>query len=99
MGYRLSVAARQDVIDIFLRSEEMFGEAQAARYHADLHATFAFLGDNPGAARVRREFEPEVRVHPHKAHVIVYVVDDDEVLIVRIRHGREDWATSPLGDG
>jgi toxin ParE1/3/4 len=98
VAYRLGVAARQDVIDIYLRSEEMFGEAQADRYLTDLYATFAFLGDNPSAARVRREFEPEVRIHPHKAHVIIYLVDQDGVLVVRIRHGREDWTSSPLGD-
>lgn len=48
-------------------------------------------------ARVRGEFEPPVRIHPWKAHVIVYVIEGDDILVVRVRHGREDWARDPAG--
>jgi toxin ParE1/3/4 len=66
VGYSLSKAARQDVIDIYLQSEDRFGEAQADRYLAGLFGAFAFLADNPRAARERREFDPPVRIHPYK---------------------------------
>jgi toxin ParE1/3/4 len=36
---------------------------------------------------------PSVRIHPSAAHVIVDAADD--VLIVRVRHGREDWLEDP----
>ena len=98
VGYRLGLAARQDVITIYLSSEEMFGEAQADRYLAGLRSTFDFLASNPRSARERREFEPPVRIHRYRAHVIVYAVDDEGVLIIRVRHGHEDWVSSPLGD-
>jgi toxin ParE1/3/4 len=70
----------------------MFGPAQAERYHRELGKVFDLIGRNPMIARERREIAPPVRVHPHKAHLIVYVVaDDGAALIVRVRHGREDW--------
>lgn len=34
-----------------------------------------------------------MRIHPFKAHLIVYRIDDDgDIFIVRVRHGQEDWA-------
>ena len=43
-------------------------------------------------ARLRSELSPPMRVHPCGSHVILYVVDVERgVVIVRVRHGREDW--------
>ncbi len=76
----------------------MFGVKQAEAYHVDLEATFRFLSDYPRAARLRTEISPPVRVHPFKAHLVVYEVSDDGILILRVRHGREDWVSDPLED-
>jgi toxin ParE1/3/4 len=35
-----------------------------------------------------------VRIHPHRAHIIIYQDMGADILIIRIRHGREDWARS-----
>lgn len=70
----------------------MFGLAQAERYHARLQRTFELLADNPEMARERPELSPPARIHPCGSHIVIYVVHDDGVLIVRVRHGREDWA-------
>ena len=98
MGYRFSNPARQDIIDIFLRGAEIFGDAQADRYLAGLHDGFAFLADSPKAARERTEFKRPVRVHPYKAHLVIYRIDGDDILILRLRHGHEDWQASTSGD-
>ncbi|MFC3580435.1 type II toxin-antitoxin system RelE/ParE family toxin [Sphingomonas hylomeconis] len=91
-GYRLSTAAADDLVAIFLEGVSEFGLAQADRYHAGLEKVFAFLGEYPRAARLRLEIRPPVRAYPHKAHLIVYELDaDDGVLILRVRHAREDW--------
>ena len=35
---------------------------------------------------------PPVRVHRYQSHLIIYeIAEDDMVLILRVRHGREDW--------
>ncbi|KIV68650.1 ParE toxin protein [Rhizobium sp. UR51a] len=37
-----------------------------------------------------------MRIHPFRAHLVVYRVEaDDDVLIVRVRHGHEDWGNEP----
>jgi toxin ParE1/3/4 len=53
---------------------------------------FALLSDNPRIARLRNELSPPLRIHPFKAHLIIYVVDgDDDIYVLRVRHGHEDW--------
>lgn len=90
--FRLTRAAADDLITIFLEGIEQFGLPQADTYHEALSAIFAFLADYPQAARLREEISPPVRVHPYKAHLVIYDVgDEDEVIILRVRHGREDW--------
>lgn len=94
--YRLSQRAESDVGDIYLTSALTFGLAQADRYHAGLEAMFEFLAANPRAARERREVDPPVRAHPYGSHIIIYTIDEFGVLVLRIRHGREDWLDQPL---
>ncbi len=89
--FRLARAAVDDLTAIFLEGIEQFGLPQADTYHEGLSGIFAFLADYPHAARLREEISPPVRVHPYKAHLVIYEVDDDEVIILRARHGREDW--------
>ena len=96
MGYRLSRAAERDIVHIFVEGMREFGIAQADTYHAELQRTFRLIAANPRMARQRTEIAPPVRIHPCGSHVIVYVVEEgDDVLIVRVRHGREDWADNP----
>ncbi len=94
--YRLTKAAADDVVAIFVDGFAQFGRAQAETYHDGLFATFEFLANYPRAARLREEMARPVRVHRYRSHLIIYRIDgDDTVIILRIRHGREDW----LGDG
>lgn len=93
--FRLTRAAAEDLTGIFLQGIEQFGLPQADTYHEGLSAIFEFLADYPQAARLREEISPPVRVHPYKAHLVIYDVgDEDKVIILRVRHGREDWISS-----
>lgn len=90
--YTLGRKAEQDIIDIFLYGAAEFGIQQAERYHDLMDKTFRFLAQNPEAARERVEIMPPVRIHPFESHVVIYTVDaNDDILIIRVRHGREDW--------
>lgn len=72
----------------------LFGQHQADRYHEGLEEAFELLATYPRAARSREEIDPPVRAYRYKAHLIVYVLDeDDRVTILRVRHGHEDWMT------
>ena len=54
-GYRLTRAAADDLLAIFIESLDQFGAVQADHYHAGLEAAFEFLVEYPRAARLRQE--------------------------------------------
>jgi len=95
MGFRLSIAAEEDVIGIAEQGIRLFGLVQARQYHDELFAIFDMIAANPRMARERPELSPPMRIHPFKAHLVVYRIEKDGgILIVRVRHGHEDWARS-----
>lgn len=97
MTWRLSGAAEEDLIEIWLTGFERHGPAQADRYQDGLEATFELLTAFPKLARERSELTPPLRVHPFGVHIILYLVQSDgSVFVVRVRHKREDWATDLL---
>lgn len=75
----------------------MFGTRQAEAYTAGLGSTIRMIAEYPLASRLRVETEPPVQIRPYRSHVIVYAVDEGGVLILRIRHGHEDWTSDSLG--
>lgn len=92
MGFRLSLEAEEDIISIAEDGVRLFGSGKARRYHDELFAVFDSIADNPRMARERFELLPSMRIHPFKAHLVVYKIEKGgEVLIVRVRHGHEDW--------
>lgn len=88
----LTREADADIEEILFKGAMQFGLQVADQYKRELNRTLDFLRLYPEASRERLEFSPPVRIHPFKAHVIIYRVSDDTVEIIRIRHGREDWA-------
>jgi len=97
MPFVLSRRAERDLAGIYRESKARFGREQAAAYLRRMDATFRFLSENPRAARPRSEIDPAVRVYPYQAHVVVYVIgEEDLVRILRVRHGRENWFVDPL---
>lgn len=93
MRFRLSLAAKEDIIGIAEQGIRLFGPIQARRYHDELFAIFDMIAGYPRIARERMELSPPMRIYPFKAHLVVYRVEQDgHVLIARIRHAHEDWA-------
>ncbi|MEM1105511.1 MAG: type II toxin-antitoxin system RelE/ParE family toxin [Pseudomonadota bacterium] len=92
MNLRVEARARDDLEQISLEGRRLFGPKQSSVYGAELKNAMSRLLDFPFAFPERTEFDPPVRVCRHKAHVILYRVEGDTVLILRVRHGREDWS-------
>jgi toxin ParE1/3/4 len=90
LAYRPTNAAVEDVAAIFVRGCPEFGIAQAEKHHSGLERLFEFLAANPCAAREREEFSPPVRLHPFGVHVVVYRIVGEDILVVRVLHGRQD---------
>ena len=90
MIVRLAEAARDDLRRIRSDGAATFGPERAARYLRGMNGAFARLSDFPKIGRARRT-DPEVRVLTYGSHVIIYLLEVDEILVLRVRHGREDW--------
>ena len=93
MPFILSVQAEEDIISVAEEGIRIFGALVAKRYHDELFNLFELIAGNPRMARERHEISPPVRIHPFKAHLVVYRINDDRtVFVIRIRHGHEDWS-------
>ncbi|TLP55485.1 type II toxin-antitoxin system RelE/ParE family toxin [Parasedimentitalea maritima] len=95
MPYHLTRAAQEDLIRISVTGIENFGVSQARRYHDALFEVFDLLSANPKMARERLEFTKPCRIHRFHSHVIIYQIEGDDIRIIRVRHGREDWLSDP----
>lgn len=91
MRLRFSEAARQDLKAIYLQGEELFGRKQADAYALGLGAAFRLIADYPLSSRLRDETRWPIRARAYRSHVILYTVDETGVLVLRVRHGHEDW--------
>ena len=91
--YRLTPKAREDLVAIWTDGASRWGAARADRYISALADSFALLAELPEMAALRREFAPPLRIHPHGAHLILYV-EDAGVVIARVLHGRQDLLTA-----
>jgi len=91
MRYVIQPEAKKDLLEIARQGTRLFGPKQALAYASELTELMARLADYTLIYPERREFDPPLRVCPHKAHVILYRLADETVTILPVRHGREDW--------
>ena len=73
---------------------EKFGVKQAEKYYDDIFKQFARIAETPKLYPLRHGLPTPARVCPYKSHIILYKQISDDILIVRIRHNREDWLLS-----
>jgi len=90
-SYLLTPAARNDLEDIWLYTVQQWSAEQADRYIDILEDTFDRLLFMPEMARARPEFDPAVRIHPSAEHLIIYQVERDHLVILRILGAGQDW--------
>ena len=93
--YRLRPCALDDLEAIWLYTARQWSDDQADIYIRQLTAGLNLLAEQPEIARERPELNPPVRVYPVGSHVIIYQIETDHIDIIRLRHGREDWANDP----
>ena len=89
--YRLTSSAESDLAEIADFTIENFGIEQARRYRDALEACFHTIADNPKLGREADEIAPMLRRHQHKSHVVFYLPENNDVLIVRVLHENRDF--------
>ena len=92
----LSPKAARDVDDVWNYSARTWSVAQADRYINGLRDLLRLLCDTPGLARLRRDVDPPVRLHPYRSHVIIFRSDPPLLDVLRILHARADWRARML---
>jgi toxin ParE1/3/4 len=85
-----SKKAEKDLIEIYRYGFLNHDEQKAELYIESLKEKCQVLADNPFLYRERKEFTPPVRIYHHKKHLIIYTVETNHILIVRIQHERMD---------
>lgn len=90
-SYRLLPSAQSDLGSIWDYTAEMWSPEQADAYLHGLADTLDALCHHPEIARERNETDPPVRLHPNRAHLITYRIEDDHPAIIRVVHNRQHW--------
>lgn len=88
--YRLTPAAKSDLIDIWNYTVEIWGEKQAERYLLDIETKLELLAANPQLGKQRPEINPGYYSFPVGKHIIFYVKSDNNIDIIGVPHGRMD---------
>ncbi len=88
--FRVSNRAIEDLRAIGRYTQERWGEEQRRKYLDGLDDAFQSLSEFPRMAPEREDFDPPIRIHHHEKHLIIYSVEEDRVLIVRILHQSMD---------
>jgi toxin ParE1/3/4 len=93
VAHRLSAEAERDLDDIAYAIARETGSLAIAERLIDSIATrFYLLADHPKIGRARDDLLIGVRSFPVGNYVIVYAIEGEDVLILRIIHGRRNIA-------
>ncbi|MGQ0486195.1 MAG: type II toxin-antitoxin system RelE/ParE family toxin [Hyphomicrobiales bacterium] len=92
MQLEISRLAWADIEAIFAQSRANFGARLADSYAAGLFNLLDMIATNPFMARIRPEYNGPFRLIRYKSHVVFYRVEEQTIKIVRILHGKQDWA-------
>lgn len=85
-AYSLARLAESDLKSIIRYTMKTWGPAQTVRYRQGLQDCFQLLADNPSVGRRCDSIRPGLRRFEHGKHVVFYLQQPHEVLIVRVLH-------------
>jgi toxin ParE1/3/4 len=92
MAHRVAPRAEADLDDIWLYVAKESGSMNAATRLIDsITDRFLFLASFPSAGRARDlDFGVGCRSFPVGEYIIIYCVEDQDIFILRVVHGRRD---------
>jgi toxin ParE1/3/4 len=88
---RISLAAQQDIDEIYLYGILTYGPAQADGYINGLRIAVLLIAQHPQMGRERDEVRPPIRLWVHEAHHVFYDLIDGTVVVQRVLHYSADW--------
>jgi toxin ParE1/3/4 len=91
MAHRLARQARAELSSIWNYIFKESGNAVAADSVIDaITERFYMLGQFPRMGRARDDLRPGLRSFPVGQYVIVYTIENEDVEILHVFHGRQD---------
>ena len=91
MAWQVAEAAALDMQHIAEQGILNFGSTHARAYIASMLDMFETLAAHPELAAEREASQSKVRIMPCGAHHVVYIVQDQDVLVLRVLHGLQNW--------
>lgn len=91
MAHRLAPQVESELDEIWFYVATESGNPEIAdRLIDSLTTRFILLAEHPYVGRVRDDLRPGLRSFPVGQYVIVYRLDEADVLILHVLHGRRD---------
>ncbi|MET3924091.1 type II toxin-antitoxin system RelE/ParE family toxin [Devosia sp. 2618] len=91
MAWLLTSTAIADLDGVARDGALRFGFVQSEAYERELVGMFDTLAAMPYLAVERQASQSVVRLMPSGAHNILYVVENEDVVILRVLHGLQNW--------
>lgn len=91
MAWHTAEAAAFDLQLIAEDGLVVFGEHHARKYVSELIDMFETLAAHPYMAPERQAALRAVRLMPCGSHNILYVVENEDVIVLRVLHGLQNW--------
>jgi toxin ParE1/3/4 len=89
-GYRLTEAADRQLQEIWRYSRDRWGAARAHAYLAEIDAALNAAVRTPTLLRPRPELGAGIVARKAQSHVVYGFVEDDELVVIAVLHGRMD---------
>jgi toxin ParE1/3/4 len=91
MRLEISLKAQKDIYSLQEFGNANFGVLHTRKYLVSLTQTFKNLREHPELARLREEYDGQVRIHTHKSHLIFYRIEGELVKILRVLSRHQNW--------
>ncbi len=91
MAWILTSSAIGDLDGISAEGAVQFGYVQSEFYERRLVEMLDTLASNPYLAVERQASLGPVRLMPCGSHNILYVIENEDVVILRVLHGLQNW--------
>lgn len=89
--FRLTVAARKDIIDIGRFTADKWGKRQRDRYLKQLDDAFKLLARQPNIGREAEDIKPGYKKFSQGGHIIFYRAGtESKIVVIRILHNSMD---------
>lgn len=91
MAWILTIDAVRDLDRLAADGAIRFGYVQSERYEQEIVTMLETLAIHPHMASERQASQSLVRLMPCGSHNILYIVENEDVIVLRVLHGLQNW--------